>query len=87
MPRGVKGSGTKTQPRKTRRKRVGADYAAQIADMEQEIAAYKAKISEIQQGIKELEAIKNNEDANVLLQAVLSSGISIEEAISQFARQ
>jgi hypothetical protein len=85
MPRGVKGSG-KTTARQPRQKKGVPNYALQIIDKEQEIQALKDKISEIQKDIKDLTALKNKEDADTLLQAVLSSGITVEEALSSLTR-
>ncbi|MDR1590307.1 MAG: hypothetical protein LBS51_08985 [Oscillospiraceae bacterium] len=77
MPRGVKGSGkapgrpAQTKATKTR-----------IAEIDEIIEDYKDKIAQLQKDRKELVAVKNKEDANLLLKTVLSSGLSVEQAIS-----
>ncbi|MDR2356979.1 MAG: hypothetical protein LBD92_02695 [Oscillospiraceae bacterium] len=76
MPRGVKGSGKGPgRPSQTKTTK------ARIAEIEELIEDYKEKISQLQKAKKELVAIKNQEDADLLLRTVLDSGLSVEQAI------
>jgi hypothetical protein len=77
MPRGVKGSG-KSAGRPAQSKTT----KSRIAEIEEKIEDYKDEIAKLQKDRKELLAIKNKEDADLLLRTVLDSGLSVEQAIN-----